>query len=342
MHHTSDTTIAGDPQLAVWEFAGLLLTYWCNARCAICYLHSGPEHGGVLDVDTAVALWRSLDEHAAAHGKTMRIHLAGGEPFRDWEHLVAVITAARAAGLTPLEKVETNAFWATDDELTRARLTRLDALGMQKLVVSTDVFHQEFVPFDRVRRCVELARAVLGPGRVQVRWWDFYNSPIDIRRLRPADRAAAYRAALARHRDRLTGRAADVLAPLLPGRPAAAFAGENCAAALLGSRHVHIDPAGHIFPGTCIGIILGRAGPRSVAQLWHALGADWRSNPILTALVTGGSVALLDLARQHGYQERPDGYADKCHLCSDARAYLAARGLWPEFVGPPGVYASRP
>jgi hypothetical protein len=39
------------------------------------------------------------------------------------------------------------------------------------------------VPFDRVRRCVELARAVLGPGRVQVRWWDFYNAPTDIRQL---------------------------------------------------------------------------------------------------------------------------------------------------------------
>jgi pyruvate-formate lyase-activating enzyme len=67
----------------------------------------------------------------------MRIHLAGGEPFRDWDHLVAVIAAARAAGLTPLEKVETNAFWATDDELTRARPAPRDPRGQPKLVVGT-------------------------------------------------------------------------------------------------------------------------------------------------------------------------------------------------------------
>src|SRR4030042_677813 len=93
-------------ELAVWEFAGLMLTYWCSARCAFCYVHAGPERGGMMSLQTAVELWRGLDELAAAHGKTMRIHLTGGEPFRDWVHLVSIIRAARDAGLTPLDKVE--------------------------------------------------------------------------------------------------------------------------------------------------------------------------------------------------------------------------------------------
>ena len=76
-------------ELAVWEYAGLLLTYWCNARCACCYVYGGPDRGGSMSVDTAVSLWRSLDRLASQHGKRMRIHLSGGEPFRDWPRLVA-------------------------------------------------------------------------------------------------------------------------------------------------------------------------------------------------------------------------------------------------------------
>ncbi|MCK4340675.1 MAG: hypothetical protein KAY37_02985, partial [Phycisphaerae bacterium] len=248
-------------ELAVWEFAGLMLTYWCSSKCAFCYVHAGPNRGGDMDVETALALWRSLDQLAAAHGKTMRIHLAGGEPFRDWVRLASIIRTARDAGLTPLEKVETNAFWATDDGLTRARLELLNALGTQKLVVSSDVFHQEFVPFDRVQRCVAMARRVFGPGRVIVRWWDFFQNPVNTRQLSPAAKKQAFKAALEHHSDRLTGRASEKLAPLLPGYPAERFQGHNCLAEVLQSKHVHIDPFGNIFPGTCGGIILGRAAP---------------------------------------------------------------------------------
>ena len=74
---------ATDAQLAVWEFAGLLLTYWCNARCAFCYVYSGPDRGAWMSVPDALKIWRSLDRLAAKHDKTMRIHLAGGEPFGD-------------------------------------------------------------------------------------------------------------------------------------------------------------------------------------------------------------------------------------------------------------------
>jgi organic radical activating enzyme len=326
--------------LAVWEFAGLLVTYWCNAQCAFCYVHSGPDRGGEISPATAIELWRSLDSLAAAQGKRMHIHLAGGEPFRNWPRLAAIVRAAHDAGLTPLEKIETNAFWATDDNLVRARLELLDALGMEKLVVSTDVYHQEFVPFDRVRRCVEVARRVLGPGRVRVRWWDFFRRPVDLRRSSREEKQAAYAAAWQRHRDRLTGRAAERLAPLLPRFPAGRFRGDHCVEPVLRSRHVHIDGYGNIFPGVCSGIILGRAGPQSVADVWHSLARNWQQNPVVEAVVTGGSYELMRRAQPFGYQELPKGYANKCHLCTHVRQFMVERGLWPEFVGPRECYAN--
>ncbi|MGD8450630.1 MAG: radical SAM protein [Phycisphaerae bacterium] len=328
--------------LAPWEYAGLLLTYWCNARCAFCYVHSGPDRGGQMPVETACKLWRELDTLAARHGRQMRIHLAGGEPFRDWPHLAAIVRTARDAGLSPLEKIETNAFWATSDGLVRARLELLDALGMELLVVSTDVYHQAFIPFDRVQRCVEIARQILGRGRVRVRWWDFYNSPVNLRGATPATREIAYRAALARHHDRLTGRAAQELVAFLPLHPPEHFRGDDCRRPLLGSKHVHIDPFGHIFPGVCNGIILGTAGPRTVGEIWDDLATGWPAIPVVSALVAGGSFELMQRAIPLGYRPAPEGYADKCHLCTHVRQFLVEHGHWPQHVGPAECYARPP
>lgn len=329
-----------DGTLALWEYAGLMVTYWCNARCAFCYVHSAPDRGGAMSAAEAVRMWRGLDALAASGGKTMRIHLAGGEPFFDWVLLISIVRAARDAGLTRLEKVETNAFWATSDGLTRARLEQLDALGMETLVVSADVYHQEFVGVDRVRRCVTIAREVLGRDRVRVRWWDFYEQPIDLRRADPEAKRAAYAAALARHKDRLTGRAAERLSPLLPRHPAEHFRHERCIREVLGSRHVHIDPYGNVFPGVCSGIILGNARERDVPDLWRDLADNWRDHPIVEAVVNGGSYELMRRAERLSYRPRPDGYANKCHLCQHVRQFLVERGGWERWVGPRECYAN--
>ncbi len=340
MTHECDKESSAPGKLAIWEFAGLLLTYWCNARCAFCYVYSGPDRGGEMSVEFAVKLWSELDRLAATHGKTMRIHLAGGEPFGNWARLAGVMRAARDAGLTFLEKIETNAFWATDDNVVRTRLELLNALGMQRLIVSADVYHQEFIPFARVQRLVDGAREVLGGRRYIVRWWDFYNHPREVRGASVAQRDAAFAEALAHQRERLTGRAALRLARLLPRSPAESFAGENCRAAVLQSRHVHIDAYGNIFPGTCGGIILGCAAQRAVDDVWHELAANWREHPVVAAVVAGGSYELVRQAQAFGYSPRADGYADKCHLCTDVRQFLVERGIWPEYIGPRECYAN--
>lgn len=326
-------------QLAVWEFAGLLLTYWCNARCAFCYVYSGPDRGGQMRTEDALNIWRSLDRLAEKHGKKMRIHLSGGEPFGDWPRLLGLVRAARDAGLTPLEKIETNAFWAASDGLTRARLEQLDALGMKLLVVSTDVFHQEFVPFDRVKRCVEISRKVLGPGRVRARWWDFFNDPVDTHRLDPTEKRRAFADALARHTDRLTGRAADRLAQFFPRHPAEQFRGQSCAKEILQSRHVHIDPYGNVFPGVCNGIIVGNALKRSPEELWEDLSTDWPKHPVVSAVVAGSSYELMRRAQEFGYRELEGGYANKCHLCHRVRQFLHQHDIWPDAIGPAECYA---
>ncbi|MCD4699110.1 MAG: radical SAM protein, partial [Phycisphaerae bacterium] len=81
-----------------WSFAGLMLTYWCNARCASCYVCSSPSAGGDMTVETGLVFWEGL-QAASPHG--CRIHIGGGEPFGRWDILIELLRQAKAAGLGP-------------------------------------------------------------------------------------------------------------------------------------------------------------------------------------------------------------------------------------------------
>ncbi|HUS46568.1 MAG TPA: radical SAM protein, partial [Phycisphaerae bacterium] len=193
-----------------WSSAGLLITYRCNARCASCYLCCGPERDEQMTVESAVAIWQGLIQ-ASPHG--CKVHVSGGEPFTDWPLLIEICRAARRAGLGPLVKVETNAFWAADDQIVRQYVTALDDAGMAKLCISVDPYHQQYVPLERARLAAAVAEELLGAGRVQVRWRDWLDGGFGTGSLSPADRRGVFAEYAARGRDRFNGRAAESLAP---------------------------------------------------------------------------------------------------------------------------------
>ncbi len=329
-------------KLRAWHFAGLLTTYWCNARCAFCYVWGGPEQGGMMTPDDAVDYWQQLERVAAVDGRSVQIHLAGGEPFGQWDNLVAILRAAAAANLPPARKVETNAFWARDDTLTRRRITTLRELGIGRLDVSTDVFHQAFIDVERVRRCVRIGREVLGPDGVRVRWQAFLDQPVIVAGVAKREQDRAYVDALGQIHERMTGRAAFALAGLLPQHPLAHFAGQHCIKELLKSKHVHVGPEGDVFPGVCSGILLGNARREPLDATWRRLTDHWQEEPILSPLVHDGPVGLVDRAIRYGYEPRPAGYATKCHLCTHVRQFLFERQVEPDHLGPSACYARRP
>ena len=320
-----------------WSFAGLLLTYWCNARCASCYLCCGPQRHEEMSVEDALGFWAGL-QAACPHG--CRIHLSGGEPFGDWPRLICLCRRAAAETLGPLEKVETNAFWADGPQIVRDRLRALDASGMGKLVISTDPYHQEFVPISRCRLAARVAEEVLGARRVQVRWRDWLAEGFDTAGLDDSQRAALFARYASAGKDRLTGRAADALAGNLPCMSAGNFADRPCKERLLRSRHVHIDGGGRMMPGVCAGIVLGVAGRESVSDVWRRLAADHNRRPIVAALAERGPVGLLPLAERTGFAPQA-GYAGKCHLCWQIRRHLSQTGLYEEELAPAWMYETQ-
>lgn len=74
----------------------------------------------------------------------------GGEAFLEYDILVENIALCEELGLE--QSVITNGFWALDSHITKQKLKKLK--GLRTVNVSTDFFHQEFVPVDRIRNII--------------------------------------------------------------------------------------------------------------------------------------------------------------------------------------------
>jgi len=350
------------PQFKIWSSAGLMLTYRCPSRCACCYVFASPDAGSPateMSVEMALHCWRGIRRLAGERGK---VHLTGGEPFADYKKKKKILQAACYEGLSGLEKIETNAYWCTDEPLVRAHLSELKRLGLRKLQISTDAYHQQYVPIERVRLAVTVATELFGPASsrlsappqpsraaaapdrqerslrnpaVQIRWRDFLKQPILVADMTADQRRRAFAAVLGRRGERLLGRAAAQLASALPEKDYESFEQQNCRSRLLGARHVHIDGAGNIFPGTCVGIIVANAKSADLADIWRRF--DYRRHPVMSLLVEQGPLGLWPIAVQMGYRPLP-GYADKCHLCHELRRFLHQRGMFRQYLGPAVCY----
>jgi len=329
-------TARNEPKFKLWSSAGLMLTYKCNAVCEFCYYNCDPGKGGLMPVDTAVSAWRSLRILA---GDSAKVHITGGEPFLYWDRLQKLLRRAKAEKLGKVDLIETNGFWADDEEIAEERLKELDELGMHRFKVSTDPFHLQYVDTDVVHRLADIACRILGPERVLVRWEKYLENPVDMKNLSQADREKQYASAMKDYPCRFTGRAAGKLAGLAACVPIEKIAEMNCKKDFLGSKGVHIDPFGNVFSGTCSGIIFGNVNFTPLEDIWRQF--DPSQTGFVGTLFNSGPFGLLEKCEEAGYKTR-QLYASKCHLCTSIRQFLVGNGLEKSIIGPAECYADAP
>jgi hypothetical protein len=332
-----------EPKFKLWRSVGLLLTYKCNCACEFCYYNCSPQKGGLMPLALAIEAWQSLKVIA---GDNSKVHITGGEAFLYWDHLYEILEVAQKQNLGKVDLIETNGFWATSDNIVRQRLKRLDELGMNRFKISTDLFHQEYVDIEPVRRLVKIADEILGPQRVLVRWRKYLDNPVQIKGSTPPKRRHQYIEAIKDYPCRFTGRAAGKLAELVASKSIESIAAMNCKSDFLGAKGVHIDPFGNVFSGTCSGIILGNIKnviARSTATKQSSLEDIWKkftpeNNELINILFNHGPSGLLEKAEKAGYKKN-EFYADKCHLCTDIRQFFHQNGIAKSTFGPADCYA---
>ncbi len=319
-----------ETKFKLWSHAGIMLTYKCSAACEFCYYHCSPHKNGLIPAQSAISIWKSLKKLAP---ETAKVHLTGGEPFLYYDRLVEILTLASREQLTPLDLLETNASWATERSLIKNRLEELDSLGLEKLKISFDPFHAEYIDRENVITLAEIAKEILGPERTMVRW-EKYLDP-DFIPSEKIPREERLRQALLDDPCRFTGKASKMLAQLAPQKTIEDLACQNCADSFRNAKGVHIDPLGNVFSGQCSGIVIGNVNETDLDQLWEHF--DPSREPLIETLFHRGPAGLMDMAVEHGYAAKPT-YASKCHLCSDIRQFFFDINLFPKIIAPSQCY----
>jgi MoaA/NifB/PqqE/SkfB family radical SAM enzyme len=259
-----------------------------------------------------------------------------------WEHLLEILQKAKSQGLGLVDMIETNGFWAASAEITTKRLKILDELGMRRLKISADPFHQEYVDIEPVRLLVNIASDILGPARVLVRWRKYLENPVKMKGLSNEELKQQYTRTIRDYPCRFTGRAAGKLAEFTAIVPIENLESMTCKTDFLAAKGVHIDPFGNVFSSTCSGIIIGNVNHKPLEDIWKQFHPA-QSEFINTLFKQGPSgllenASLLAFARKQGGYKKAKVYADKCHLCTSVRQFLVDKGLGKSVIGPQELY----
>jgi hypothetical protein len=248
------------------------------------------------------------------------VHITGGEPFLDFNYLLRILEGVSGTGYSGFGFVETNAFWAINDKICEDRLLKIKALGTQRVCISSDIFHQEFVPKENVLRLVDAAHKIIGLESVILRWPNGLKEEKHIGQMTPEQVQNYLFNPMRDFRVRLVGRASNKLDRYVPKYSADHFAQSPCFEKIFGSGHYHFDLNNNLVPG--IGCLtMGNSVDGTLLQLIKSVNRQ--DNPFLHWLAEEGpSGEFLRYAKERGYPQVTGGYGDKCQLCYGIRKWL--------------------
>lgn len=131
---------------------GLMLTYKCTISCPHCIVRAGPDRKEEMALESA---FNWLDQiKSYRNGFVCGISLTGGEPFYNLSHLISVANYANKLGF--IVSVVSNAYWASSKE-EALRILNLCS-SIQMVSISTDIPHQQFIPFSNVKNAIWAAK----------------------------------------------------------------------------------------------------------------------------------------------------------------------------------------
>ena len=138
-----------------------VVTDACSGRCKHC---SNGEHTGAgesVNADAAESAIKRLAERFAIQS----VMTFGGEPLLFAETVCKIHTAARDCGISK-RQIITNGYFSKNEDRINKVARDLCASGVNDILLSVDVFHQEFIPIEPV---MHFAEALLKQGAPSLR-----------------------------------------------------------------------------------------------------------------------------------------------------------------------------
>ncbi len=297
---------------------GLITNYFCSSSCRHCLYNCSPHwEKQYIDPETAgnnLAKIRSMGCRS--------VHIGGGEPLLRPHELKIVLEVASEIGVS-IEYVETNSSWFKDKDAAAHLLAELRVKGLHTLLVSISPFHNEHIPFFKVKGVIEAAQ-LAGVG---VFPWvsDFVSDlayfdptkPHSFEEYRKIYGSNYLLEVLNRYWIHFGGRALDTFRPLLGKKKLKQILDENpggCRAELKDTSHFHMDLFGNYIPGLCSGLAI------SSTDLGSRLSTE--KYPILVTLYSEGIRGLVSMAAEKfDFTPQGNNYINKCDLCTEIRTF---------------------
>ncbi|GAB4526948.1 MAG: radical SAM protein [Anaerolineae bacterium] len=314
---------------------GLITNYFCSSSCRHCLYRCSPRWPkDYISVDTARANLETIRRLGCR-----AVHIGGGEPLLRPEGVAAVLEVAHQTGVS-VEYVETNSSWYRDHDTACAILEGLAMRGLSTLLISISPFHNERIPFYKVRGVMAACRET----GISVFPWvaDFISDLSAFDEQRPhslEEYQELFGQDYIKHLPRRYwiapgGRALETFGRLSRKKPIAQLAAEGRPGCkeLAGVSHFHLDLYGNYIPGLCAGLSIRR----------EDLGSPLDANeyPIISRLYTGGIGEFVSYAAEaHGFKASEPAYGSKCELCYEVRRFLVVdKGLDSRELQPRGHY----
>jgi MoaA/NifB/PqqE/SkfB family radical SAM enzyme len=150
------------PEMPYLRNMGLVVTYKCQVACPHCIIEAGPNRKEETRLEDAFEWIKQIANYRDGYIKVLS--LTGGEPFYDISKLAALSSFGEENGL--FVSAVTNAFWASTPKKAVDTLKSVPSIKM--MAISADAYHQEEIPFERVKNAITAAKKLDVPFQIGV------------------------------------------------------------------------------------------------------------------------------------------------------------------------------
>lgn len=294
---------------------GLITNYYCTSRCRHCLYACSPNWPKIYiqpeQVRNHIDIMKGLGCYS--------LHIGGGEPFLNLDALKEAVQIINKENVG-IEYIETNSSWVNNVEKTSVLLQEFQRSGVHTLLVSISPFHNEHIPFKKVKTLIEICQS-LG---IHVFPWiqAFYPELASLNEENThtlEDFKKAYgndyvKEIPQRYWIHYGGRAIDTFKDEFQLYNVHTILDQSTPCMeLADTSHFHLDLFGSYIPGLCSGFGIH----------FKDLGAPLPENkyPIIHMLYNQGIKAFYEWAIHKGFKPE-QAYLNKCHLCLAIRTYL--------------------
>lgn len=129
---------------------GFVYTYKCNALCEHCCFSCTMNREEKIEFERA----KEILEEAADIG-IQAIAFSGGEIFLFYDELVELLLLCKKHKMRA--SCTTNGFWGMDCSDAERKMKKLKLLGIEKMIVSVDKFHQAYIDIESVKNIIHIS-----------------------------------------------------------------------------------------------------------------------------------------------------------------------------------------